>query len=143
MPIETKFIEGTKPEPETLLELQKSTGLPTDKSIMLSVFEMSHKGKVVYCCWAGGALDNGQPRLTLVGKAAVEALINLPLGSNAALIFQELKIGPTPLKEKVRAAFARAEPGAKICFIGDLQGELDGEFPRAFNLVRGSIKVSH
>jgi len=143
MSLVSKMIEGTKPEAATLLELQQKMGLPVDRSINLMVFETSFKEKKVYTCWSGGVIENGEPKLTLVGKAALEALINLPLGNNDKLVFQELKIGPTSIREKVRAAIMRAEPGMKICFIGDMQGELDGEMHKAFNLAPGTIKVSH
>jgi len=141
--LSTKLIEGTKPEAETLAELQKKMSLPAGKSITLMVFETSFKDKKVYCCWSGGAIKDGEPQLTLVGKAALEALVNLPLGSTEALIFQELKQGPTLLKDKVRAAIMRAPEGAKICFVGDMQGELDGHMHKAFNLAQGTIKISH
>lgn len=137
------MIEGTKPEAATLLELQKKMGIPADTSINLMVFETSFKDKKVYTCWSGGAIEDGEPKFTLVGRAALEALVNLPLGNNDKLVFQELKLGPTPLRDKVRAAIMRAEPNMKICFIGDMQGELDGEMHKAFNLVSGTIKVSH
>ena len=143
MSLTTKLIEGTKPEANTLLELQQKMGLPAGRPISLMVFETSFKDKKVYTCWSGGALQNGAPMLTLVGRAALEALINLPLGSNEKLIFQELKLGPTDLREKVRAAIMKAEPGSKICFIGDMQGELDGHMHKAFNFASGTIKVSH
>lgn len=143
MSLSSKLIEGTKPEAATLLELQQKMSLPVDRSINLMVFETSFKEKRVYTCWSGGAIENGEPKLTLVGRAALEALMNLPLGNNDKLVFQELKQGLTPIREKVRAAVMRAEPGMKICFIGDMQGELDGEMPKAFNLVSGTIKVSH
>lgn len=143
MSLVTKLVEGTKPEAATLLELQQKMGIPADKSISLMVFETSFKEKKIYCCWSGGAIQDGEPKLTLVGRAALEALLNLPLGGDKALIFQELKMGATPIREKVRAAVMKAEAGAKICFIGDMQGELDGHMHKAFNLQSGTIKVSH
>lgn len=143
MSLVTKFIEGTKPEVETLLELQQKAGIPPGKSIMLSVFETSFKEKKIYCCWSGGAIEGGEPKLTLVGKAALEALLNLPLGNNDKLVFQEIKLGATPLKEKIRATVMRAEAGTKICFIGDMQGELDGHMHKAFNLTQGTVNISH
>jgi hypothetical protein len=143
MSLVTKLISGTKPEAETILEIQQKMGVPTYRSINLMVFETSFKEKKVYTCWSGGALQDGEPKLTLIGRAALEALVNLPLGNNDKLIFQELKLGPKPLREKVRAAIMRAEPGSKICFIGDMQGELDGQMHKAFNLAQGSINIAH
>lgn len=143
MALVTKMILGTKPNPDTLAELQRSAGVPPGVAINLMVFESRFKQKAVYCCWSGGEIIDDQPRLTLVGKAALEALINLPLGDSSTLIFQELKMGPTPLREKVRAAVMRAPEGAKICFIGDMAGELDGEMHRAFNVTKETISVAH
>ncbi|AZP69364.1 hypothetical protein EJJ20_00435 [Pseudomonas poae] len=75
--------------------------------------------------------------MTLVGQAAVEALSNLPQGRNDSLIFQELKLGSTPLRNKVKATLKRAPANSKICFIGDMQGELDGHLAQVFNLQKG------
>lgn len=139
----TKLIEGTKPEADTLRAIQQTMGVPEGVSINLMVFEVTFKDKTIYCCWSGGKIIGGQPRLTLIGQAAMEALANLPRGDNSTLIIQELKLGPTPLRDKVRAAVMKAPAGAKVCFIGDMQGELDGHMHKAFNLVKDTIKVSH
>jgi hypothetical protein len=93
------LILGTKPESATLLELQETGGIPAGTSISLMVFETSFKDKKIYTCWSGSAIENGEPKLTLIGRAALEALMNLPLGSNEQLAFQELKIGATPLAQ--------------------------------------------
>lgn len=143
MSLMSKLILGTKPESATLLEIQQQMGVPADTSINLMVFETSFKDKKIYTCWSGGAIENGEPKLTLIGRAALEALMNLPLGSNEQLVFQELKIGATPLREKVRATVMKAEPGMKICFIGDMQGELDGHMHKAFNVARDPMNISH
>ena len=143
MSLSSKLIQGTKPEAETISEIQAAMGIPAGRSINLMVFETTFKDKKVYCCWSGGEIVNEKPRLTLIGRAALEALINLPLGSSETLIFQELHLGPTPLKEKVRAAVMRAPEGAKICFIGDMQGKLDGHMQKALNLLPDTLKISH
>lgn len=107
------------------------------------VFETSFKSKKIYCCLSGGAIEDGEASLTLVGQAAMEALLNLPFGDSSTLIMQELKIGPTPIREKVRAAVMRAPEGAKVCFIGDMQGELDGVAFDALNPSGEIINIAH
>ncbi len=37
----------------------------------------------------------------------------------------------------------KAKEGSKICFIGDMQGELDGHMHKAFNITKGTINISH
>jgi hypothetical protein len=141
--LSSRFIHGTKPEASTLSEIQEATGVPTDRQIALMVFETTFKTKKIYCCLSGGVVENGEPKLTLIGRAALEALINLPLGDQTTLIFQELKAGPTPVREKIRAAVMRAPEGSKICFIGDMQGELDGVAFNALNCQKDVLNVSH
>lgn len=143
MSLSSKLIQGTKPEPSTITAIQQAMGIPSGRSIAMMVFETSFKDKTIYCCLSGGRIEDGQPRLTLIGQAAMEALVNLPLGDDTTLIFQELKVGPTPIREKVRAAVMRAPPGAKLCFIGDMQGELDGVAFTALNVSREVVNISH
>lgn len=143
MSLTSKLIQGTKPEASTIAEIQQATGLPTDRQIALMVFETSFKDKKIYTCLSGGSIENGEPRLTLIGKAALESLVNLPMGDSSTVIFQEVKVGPTPVREKMRAAVMRAPEGAKLCFIGDMQGELDGVAFKALNVGRDVINISH
>lgn len=144
MPIlRSKLIQGTKPEAETLTKIQEQMGVPPGVSINLMVFEVEYDRKKYYCCWSGGALKDGQPYLTLIGQAAMEALNNLPMGNQDTIILQELALGPTPLRDKVKATLKRAPLNAKICFFGDMQGELDGHMHHAFNVGEGTINIAH
>ena len=143
MSLSSKLIRGAKPEASTIAEMQKTMGIPTDRQIALMVFETSFKDKKIYTCLSGGAIENGEPRLTLIGRAALEALVNLPMGDSSTVIFQEVKAGPTPVRDKMRAAIMRAPEGSKLCFIGDMQGELDGVAFKALNAVHDVINISH
>lgn len=84
--------------------------------------------------------DQGQnmaePRITPVGQAALEALATLPFADpQGALVMKELRMGVTPLREKVLKTFRQtADTRELICFIGDMAGELDGHMPKAFNM---------
>jgi hypothetical protein len=115
-------------------------GVPAIKavdSVNFCVFEVTVDGdKVVYCCWSGGDITpDGEVLMSPIGEAAAEALANLPMGSNESLTICQLKIGPTPLQDKILANLRAAKPGAKLCFLGDLAGELDGKMSPAFNYV--------
>jgi hypothetical protein len=139
----SKLINGAKPEPETLSKLQTMFGLPANQQIALMVFETTFKGKVIYCCLSGGSIVDGEPKMTPIGNAAFEALCNLPMGDKNTIIFQELKIGKTPLKIKMREAIERAPAGARLCFIGDMQGELDGVVAQGLNIVAEQCNILH
>jgi hypothetical protein len=139
----TRMIQGTKPTAETLTLLQKEYELPTGASINLMVFEIEARQGKYYCCWSGGEITDGEAKMTLVGQAAAEALVNLPLGDTQGLIVQELRLGSTPLREKVEETLRMHPPGAKICFLGDMAKELDGKLHEAFNVVDGVVHVGH
>lgn len=141
--IKSTLICGSKPEAETLKLIQSEMGQPANASMQFMVYQVEYDRKKYYCCWSGGEIKNGEPHMTLIGRAAIEALINLPLGSNAAMIVQELAVGPTPLRNKIKAALKRAPANAKICFLGDMQGELDGQMHAAFNVQPGHIDIAH
>jgi len=143
MALLSRLIRGTKPEANTLLALQQSMGLPPNRSIGLLVLEITLGMKTVYACLSGGKVVDGDLRLTLVGGAALEALLNLPMGGDSQLIIQEVAIGATLLEDKVLAAVERAPDGAKICFVGDMQGELDGKILPALKLSDGVIDIAH
>ncbi|WP_454889992.1 hypothetical protein [Serratia quinivorans] len=141
--IKSKLIEGAKPEAETMRLIQEKFGVQPGQPMTFMVFEVTYDSQKYYCCCSGGEIKDGEPLMTLIGQAAVESLTNLPLGSNEQLIIKELKLGPTPLKNKIKATLKEARPNSKICFIGDMQGELDGHITKAFNLQEGFVKVSH
>lgn len=83
-----------------------------------------------------------EPMFTMVGLAACEALANLPFADpQGTLLMKELRIGSTPLREKVLRTFRQtADTRELICFFGDMQGELDGHMPEVFGL-DGSVNI--
>jgi hypothetical protein len=83
--------------------------------------------KKVYCCLSGGELNAGDLKLTPTGKAALAMLMLIPAPLKHKIIFQELRIGRTPLSTKVKQTIQSAPAGSKICFFGDMSGELDGK----------------
>lgn len=111
--IKSTLVAGAKPEAGTLLQVQEKMGTRPGQSLEFMVFEVEYDRKKYYCCWAGGEIKGGEPHMTLVGQAAVEALSNLPQGRNDSLIFQELKLGSTPLRNKVKATLKRAPANSK------------------------------
>lgn len=136
------LIIGPRANPETEAAIQKQQR--TDQEPGFCVFKTYVGHKWVYCCWAGGKLErNGDkcsPLVTLIGQGATEALENLP-GQGSALIFAEVRLGKTPLQDKVKQVILDAPDGARICFIGDLAGELDGKMSLAFNITGHPIML--
>jgi hypothetical protein len=123
---------SASPETEALVRIDKPQ-LGQFEQINYSLFETTVGTKVVYCCWSGGYIKDNEPHLTIVGRGAFEALISMPLGQNELVVFQELKLGRTPLRQKIINCLQKVPPATKVCFVGDLAGELDGHMSIAFN----------
>lgn len=122
-----------KPSKATAEHFRKVHGLAEDQELIFIVFRVKFNEKTFYCSWSGGELFQDNVAFTMVGRAAFECLANLPVG-NKDMIFQELKIGPTPLLEKVTALFEKVPDQSRICFIGDMAHALDGHIGTIFDL---------
>lgn len=131
--------------PEMREELLAPSPDAASAKFTLCVFQttVSRGEKVarVLCCWSGGWMDkNREAFLSPVGRAAVDALMRLPacmddqLAETARLVIRELRVGPTPLQDKVIDAILEAKPGDRYCFVGDLAGELSGKMFPTFNV---------
>lgn len=137
----TVAIQGPHPSPSTRALLEEQAGIKKDVVLNYQVFEVRFAQKTLYCCWSGGHVEGGELHLTLAGQAALEALQNMPVGSNEHLTVKSLKVGPTPLKTKVLNTFKNLPDQSKVCFVGDLKRDLDGLMSTAFNLQSGHIVV--
>lgn len=114
--------------------VKTNLGLPMDSKPRFTVFKTFVDKKIVYVAWAGGEIKDGEIYLTELGQAAADVLAALPVGSNELLIMQELKIGKTPIKNKVKKVLKKAPRNSKILFFGDMANTLDGEMDPALNL---------
>lgn len=140
-PLRSYLIYGAEPRIETARLLLADWADNPEHIVTMQVFEVHHEGRTHLCAWAGGTIErgaNGQPAgmvLTTVGKGAVEALVDLP-GRMAGLAVVELRVGKTPLVDKVRERLREAgAEGVRFVFVGDMAGELDGLMSPLFNLV--------
>lgn len=133
--LHSRMYDGINSDGPAARQLRAVHGIPDDTALMLMVFRTSYGEKSVDCCWAGGKLEPPmmEPELTVVGLAAMEALMSLP-GLVGPVIFAELKLGPTPLAEKVAKVIMDAPEGARIIFVGDLSKELSGHMAPTFNV---------
>jgi hypothetical protein len=152
--MQSKFILGASPHPQTEQLLRISQGLAPDTELIMMVFEVEIDHTTRYCCWSGGkmladpaGIGGVMPHLTPIGEAACEALLRLPYLYGAdgeflyTIVFHEVVMGKTPIRDKVMAGFRRtADVNAVICFVGDLAGELDGVVGKTMN-INGVIEV--
>ena len=115
--------------------ITKELGCSPATKICAVLLKVSFERKTFYCCMAGGEVDavKGDFSLTHIGRMTLDALMNLPV-KNEQIVFQEVKIGTIPLRQKITRVFRRFPSGTKICFIGDMAGELDGVLFNVFNV---------
>jgi len=137
----SQLISGVTASQVTNQRFKKSIGLESRQAVAYMVLRVKLDGKTYYCCWSGGSVENGDVKLTEVGRAALETLSALPVGKDDTLVMQELKLGVTPLQQKVKNALRKLPSGSKICFFGDMSGELDGHMHSAFNVI-GSTEIT-
>jgi hypothetical protein len=129
----SRFLEASASE-RTNAKFAQRLGLPPTHPVVFPVFETTLGEKTVYCCLAGGHRDrDGEVEFTEIGQAAFEALLRLPLASEPTLL-RELKRGRVPLRRQIRETVEAAPPGARICFFGDMAGELKGVAVAALNV---------
>ncbi|HYX39665.1 MAG TPA: hypothetical protein VE954_41740 [Oligoflexus sp.] len=133
--ISSRMIENFCGNRSHAKEFKNSMGFSDNAKLSLSLFEIRCHGKTFYCCWSGGYVKpDGEAFCTEVGAASLVALRDLPLGKNDQLFVRELKMGRMPLQEKVTNFLKECPDGSRICFLGDIQKELDGEMFAAFNV---------
>lgn len=144
--IVSRLILGAPVNPELVAKLPRRGR--DQGALTFCVFETTasrgDRAARVLCCWSGGRLDPKEgPLFTPTGACAFDALLRLPLcmGEHPAVepfpIIREIRLGKTPLRDKVIDAVLEAPPGARLCFLGDLAVDLDGKMSPAFNVMDG------
>lgn len=139
--IKSKIIPEAKPNPETIKLLRRQLELPEYIPVSFKVFEVEYSKEKYYCCLSSGKMRKGKPRFTLAGLATLEALASIP-SSNETLFIKEVKLGLTPLRKKVSTVLKRAEPNSKICFIGNMKGDLGEALSEVFNCTSSDLIIT-
>lgn len=90
--------------------------------------------KEVYCCWSGGSVEDNVIEFTPIGKAAFEALLNTDQSDDIQLYAEKLTSREN-LKSQVEKTLKKVPNNARVCFVGDVAGELKEELPTAFGVI--------
>ena len=90
--------------------------------------------KEVYCCWSGGSVEDNVIEFTPIGKAAFEALLNTDQSDDIQLYAEKLS-DRRSLKKQVERTLNKVPNNARVCFVGDVAGELKEELPVAFGVI--------
>jgi len=138
--IKSYLLENVESSLQCDLKIKKLNKFPMDVKLRYLVLKTFIDDKPIFCCLAGGKMINGEPHLTPLGEATLAALCNITSSSKEVLIFQEVKIGQTPLKIKVKKWLKKVPRNSVICFVGDMTKELDGVLLPILNL-KGTLSV--
>ncbi len=138
--IKSYLLDNVESSLQCDLNIKKDNDLPMGVKLRYMVFKTFIDDKPIFCCMSGGKMINGQPHLTSVGEATLAVLCNITSSSKEVIIFQEVNIGKTPLKIKVKKALKKVPRNSVICFVGDMAKELDGVLLPILN-VKGTISV--
>jgi len=132
--IKAKMIKNQKVEDSALSELYNHMHIYQGKTPQFMVFKTKYNNKTLYHCWAGGEIqDDDEIALTPVGSCALSALMNIE-ESNNNLIVKEIGSAKN-CKKRIMEAMNLAKDKDKICFIGDMSDELDGEMTKVFKII--------
>jgi hypothetical protein len=138
--MKSKMITGVSASELTNRRITNRAGFYPGQRLAYMVMKVRLDSKTYYCCLSGGKLENGEASLTEVGLAALETLLALPVGNDSEIVMQEVKLGATPLSQKVKQTLRKLPSGSKVCFFGDMSRELDGVLLDVFN-VSGTTDV--
>ncbi len=98
------------------------------------VYEVAFGDKQIFCCLSGGVIENNEIQFTPVGLAAFEALTNVKK-ENECEYFADFIDTAANISEQIETVFNRVPSGSKVCFIGDITGELKSELSKYFTMV--------
>jgi len=85
--IESKLISDVVKNEVRNQKFRNDLGLNYGQSISYMVMETKIDGATYYCCWSGGVLEGENVKLTEIGRAALETLMALPVGSDNSITY--------------------------------------------------------
>jgi len=135
--IRSKFIDGVYVNELDNRRFTQETEIDHGVKVAAIVLKVTFDHKTFYCCMSGGEMneDKSDFSLTRVGKMTMDALLKLETEKkNPTIVFQEIGIGSIPLDQKVKRVLRKLPSGSKVCFVGDMAGELDGVLFNVFNV---------
>lgn len=108
---------------------------PKEGEVSYMVFETQFEDKQFYCCWAGGLVVDKEIQLTAIGVGAIEALSRVDASTREGIeLFMLTSQTKEELIAEVLQAFKKVENKSRICFVGDISGQLRTWLPEVFNV---------
>lgn len=124
-------VTANKDTNQAILEL---LDINESHDLQYHVYEIAYGDKQIFCCLSGGIIENGVIEFTPVGLAAFEALTNVKEISDTEY-FADFISTEENIAEQIETVFSRVPNGAKVCFVGDITGELKEELSKYFTMI--------
>ncbi len=133
MQINSELMTNISASQETNQQIVEMLGMEHDGDIQYHVYHTQADDKEVYCCLSGGLVENNEIVFTPIGLAAFEALSQVSEQEDN-FYAEELKIENGSIKSQVEAVLKKVPSFAKVCFIGDMTGDLKESIAEIFPL---------
>ncbi len=114
----------------------------SNQKVRVPLLKTTVNDNFYYVGMAGGTVDveNDDANLTEIGHYVLTALITLNTGTEN-VVLQEIK-GTSDIRKKVINYLLKHPSGTKVCFVGDMSGELDGVLiNEGLNLQKGTVII--
>jgi len=112
-----------------ILELEQG------QEVQYHVYEVAYKEKRIFCCLSGGVIENNEIQFTPVGLGAFEAMTNITAEQEPEYFAEHIVVEGGNLSAQIEEVFERVPNDARVCFVGDINGELKDELGRYFTLL--------
>ena len=109
--------------------------LAQDQVVQYHVYEVAYKAKRIFCCLSGGVIENNEIQFTPVGLGAFEAMTNIYTEREPEYFAEQIVIAGGNLSAQIEEVFERVPNDARVCFVGDINGELKAELGKYFTLL--------
>ena len=106
-----------------------------DQVVQYHVYEVVYKQKRIYCCLSGGVIENNEIQFTAVGLGAFEAMTNISTDQSPEYYAEPIETQSGDISAQIEEVFERVPNDARVCFVGDINGELKHELGKYFTLL--------
>ena len=119
---------------DTNAAILKMLEVDENHALQYHVYEVAYGTKQIFCCLSGGHIENNEIQFTAVGLAAFEALTNVERGEEPTYYAEHIDTS-ADVAEQIESVFDSVPSGARICFVGDITGELKDQLSKYFTLI--------
>jgi len=135
MSFEQSLVTNVTANQDTNAAILEMLELAQDQVVQYHVYEVVYNDKRIYCCLSGGVIENNEIQFTPVGLGAFEAMTNISTEQAPEYFAEQILVQDGDVASQVEDVFGRVPNDARVCFVGDINGELKNELGKYFTLL--------